>query len=242
MKKVLVILLLAVVGFYISETFFDIGFGNSHFVNNEVIKPVKDTYLQQTVQELKVANTVTSIVVNFRGFDTLGEVTVLFLSVTALGSILYKRRHHVGERSVLFSASSIVTAGSKLLFPAIVLLGAYVFIHGHLSPGGGFQGGVIIATGFLLMLLAYENYSVSHTNLAIVESLAGVTFAGVGLLGFVYGEQGTFLENFLPSGVLNDLFSGGVIPIIYIAVGFKVAAELTGVIYTVLNEKGEQNG
>jgi multicomponent Na+:H+ antiporter subunit B len=240
MKKVLVILLLAVVGFYISETFFDIGFGNTHFVQNDQIKPVKDTYLQQTVQTLKVSNTVTSIVVNFRGFDTLGEVTVLFLSVTALGSILYKRRHHVGERSVLFSASSIVTSGSKLLFPAIVLLGTYVFIHGHLSPGGGFQGGVIIATGFLLMLLAYENYSVSHTNLAVIESLAGITFAGVGLLGFMNG--GTFLQNFLPGGVLNDLFSGGVIPIIYIAVGFKVAAELTGVIYTVLNEKGEYNG
>jgi len=240
MKKILVLLLLAVVGFYIAETFFSIGFGDSHFVKNEAIKPVKDIYLQQTVQELKVANTVTSIVVNFRGFDTLGEVTVLFLSVTALGSILYKRRHHVGERSVLFSASSIVTSGSKLLFPAIVLLGVYVFIHGHLSPGGGFQGGVIIATGFLLMLLAYENYSVSHNGLSIVESLAGITFAGVGLLGFMNG--GTFLQNFLPTGVLNDLFSGGVIPIIYIAVGFKVAAELTGVIYTVLNEKGEQNG
>ncbi len=240
MKKILVILLLAVVGFYIAGTFFDIGFGNSHFVKNDAIKPVKDTYLQQTVQELKVSNTVTSIVVNFRGFDTLGEVTVLFLSVTALGSILYKKRHHVGERSVLFSASSIVTSGSKLLFPAIVLLGTYVFIHGHLSPGGGFQGGVIIATGFLLMLLAYENYSVSHTSLAIVESLAGVTFAGVGLLGYMNG--GTFLQNFLPAGTLNDLFSGGVIPIIYIAVGFKVAAELTGVIYTVLNEKGENHG
>lgn len=240
MKKILVLLLLAVVGFYVADTFTNIGFGTAPFVKSNEIKPVKDVYLQQTVQELKVANTVTSIVVNFRGFDTLGEVTVLFLSVTALGSILYKKRHLVGERSVMFSASSIVTSGSKLLFPAIVLLGAYVFIHGHLSPGGGFQGGVIIATGFLLMLLAYENYSVSHNGLAIVESLAGITFAGVGLLGFMNG--GTFLQNFLPAGVLNNLFSGGVIPIIYIAVGFKVAAELTGVIYTVLHEKGEQNG
>jgi multicomponent Na+:H+ antiporter subunit B len=241
MKKFLVILLLAVVGFYLSKTFIDnMRFGDYHFVKSEEIKPVKDAYLQKTKDELKVANTVTSIVVNFRGFDTLGEVTVLFLSVTALASILYKKRHHVGERSVLFSASNIVTAGSKLLFPAIILLGAYVFIHGHLSPGGGFQGGVIVATGFLLMLLAYENYSVSHTTLSVVESFAGITFAVIGLMGFMNG--GTFLENFLPTGVLNNLFSGGVIPIIYIAVGFKVAAELTGVIYTVLNEKGENNG
>ena len=146
MKKVVVLLLLAVVGYYTAATYFDIGFGQPHFVNGA--KPVKDVYLSQTVSTLKVSNAVTSIVVNFRGFDTIGEVTVLFLAVTALGSILYKKRHQVGERSVLFSASSIVTSGSKLLFPAIVLLGAYVFIHGHLSPGGGFQGGVIIATGF----------------------------------------------------------------------------------------------
>jgi multicomponent Na+:H+ antiporter subunit B len=240
MKKVLVILLLAVVGFYLADVFIDMGFGNSHFIESAEIKPVKDDYLQKTKEELKVSNTVTSIVVNFRGFDTLGEVTVLFLSVTALASILYRKRHHVGERSVLFSASNIVTAGSKLLFPPILLLGAYVFIHGHLSPGGGFQGGVIVATGFLLMLLAYENYTVSHTALSIVESFAGITFTIIGLMGFMNG--GTFLQNFLPTGTLNDLFSGGVIPIIYIAVGFKVAAELTGVIYTVLNEKGEQNG
>ena len=237
MKKVVVLLLLAVVGYYTAATYFDIGFGQPHFVKGA--KPVKDIYLTQTKSTLKVANAVTSIVVNFRGFDTLGEVTVLFLAVTALGSILYKKRHQVGERSVLFSASSIVTSGSKLLFPAIVLLGAYVFIHGHLSPGGGFQGGVIIATGFLLMLLAYQNFSVGHNALSLIESLAGITFAGVGLLGFMHG--GTFLENFLPTGVLNNLFSGGIIPIIYIAVGFKVAAELTGVIYTVLHEKGESH-
>ncbi len=235
MKKILIILLLAGLGFYIATTYTGIGFGEPHFKHG-----VKDTYLKQTVKSLHVANTVTAIVVNFRGFDTLGEVTVLFLAVTALGSILYKKRHEVGVRSVLFSSSSIVTAGSKLLFPAIILLGAYVFIHGHLTPGGGFQGGVIIATGFLLMLLAYRNYSVSHVILSIVESIAGITFAGIGLLGLIYG--GTFLQNFLPVGVLNNVFSGGIIPIIYIAVGFKVAAELTGVIYTILHEKGESNG
>ena len=147
MKKLIVILLLAVVAWDLGTIFYGINFGNEHFT-----KGVKDQYLEKTVTELDVANTITSIVVNFRGFDTLGEVTVLFLAATALGGILYKKRHHVGERSVLFPSSRIVTSGSKLLFPAIILLGVYVFIHGHLSPGGGFQGGTIIATGFLLML------------------------------------------------------------------------------------------
>lgn len=234
MKKLIIIVLLAVIGFYLANAFFGIGFGEPRFDRG-----VKDVYLYETVHKLKVSNAVTSIVVNFRGFDTLGEVTVLFLAVTVLGSILYRRRHDVGKRTVLFSSSKVVTAGSKLLFPAIILLGIYVFIHGHLSPGGGFQGGVIIATGFLLMLLAYESYSVNHMVLSIVESLAGIVFTGIGLTGLIMGKS--FLENFMPEGVMNNLFSGGIIPIIYIAVGLKVAAELTGVIYTVLHEKGEDN-
>lgn len=230
MKKIIILITLGVLGFYLIDIFLGIGFGTPNFSNG-----VKDLYLINSKDSLKVSNVITAIVVNFRGFDTLGEVTVLFLSTTALGGILYKRRHHVGERSVLFPASRIVTSGAKLLFPSIVLLGAYVFIHGHLSPGGGFQGGTIIATGFLLMLITYYNYSVSHNRLTIFESLAGITFIGIGLAG--YFMNGSFLENILPAGNLNSLFSGGVIGIIYIAVGFKVAAELTGIIYTVLNEK-----
>ncbi len=230
MKKFLVILILAVLGFHLFAAFSGLGFGVTRFE-----KGVKDFYLEKTVSELHVANTVTSIVVNFRGFDTLGEVTVLFLAVSAMGGILYKRRHHAGDRSVLFSSSSIVRSGSKLLFPAIILLGVYIFIHGHLSPGGGFQGGAIIATGFLLMLIAYENFSVSHNTLSYIESFAGIFFVVIGLLGFMNG--GTFLQNFLPAGILNNLFSGGVIGIIYVMVGFKVAAELTGLIYTILHEK-----
>lgn len=85
------------------------------------------------------------------------------------------------------------------------------------------------------MLLAYDDFTVSHLVLSFVESFAGIFFVTIGLLGFING--GTFLQNFMSVGTLNDLFSGGVIPIIYILVGFKVAAELTGLIYTVLNEK-----
>ncbi len=230
MKRVLVISILAVLGAYLAEALFQLDFGRQFFQNG-----VKDFYLIASPDKLKVANVITAIVVNFRGFDTLGEVTVLFLATTAMGSILYKGRHKLGERAVLFSASKIVTTGSKLLFPAIILLGAYVFIHGHLTPGGGFQGGVIIATGFLLMLLAYSDYSVSHVVLSVIESLAGITFATIGLLGMLHG--GTFLQNFMATGVLNNLLSGGIIPIIYITIGFKVGAELTGLIYTALNEK-----
>jgi multicomponent Na+:H+ antiporter subunit B len=86
------------------------------------------------------------------------------------------------------------------------------------------------------MLIAYRDFSISHNVLSVIESFAGILFVVFGLLGFMNG--GTFLQNFMGTGVLNDLFSAGVIPIIYILVGFKVAAELTGLIYTILHEKG----
>lgn len=236
MKKAIVILLLAVVGWVLVDTFFQINFGESRLGDVKQQETVGGFYLNNTVEKLSVANVVTAIVVNYRGFDTLGEVTVLFLAAAGLGSILYRRKEE-GEHDVMVlkNSSQLLRTGAKLIFPAILVLGAYVFIHGHLTPGGGFQGGAIIATGFLLMFLAYKDYHVSHNALMWFESLAGVLFVSVGIWGLI--SDGSFLQNALGTGVLNDLVSGGVIPIIYIAVGFKVAAELTGVLETLLNFK-----
>jgi len=236
MKKLLVILLLAVVAYALGTALMDVKFGESRLGNIQDEQTVGAYYLNNTPEKLSVANVITAIVVNYRGFDTLGEVSVLFLAAMGLGSILYHRpKKGEVEEAILKPSSQLIQAGSKLIFPAILVLGAYVFIHGHLTPGGGFQGGAIIATGFLLMMMAYKDYKVSHNILTWVESLAGVTFAGIGIWGLIVSQS--FLENTLPLGVLNNLFSGGIIPIIYIAVGFKVAAELTGVLETLLNIK-----
>lgn len=234
MKKLIVILFLLVIGFYLMSIFSTIPFGA------ERVAGVKDYYLKQSPEILKVANTVTAIVVSFRGFDTLGEVTVLFLASTAIGSILYRRRtKHSGlnpQREAV-EASSLVQTGAKVLFPMIILLGAYVFVHGHLTPGGGFQGGAIIATGFLLVLISYRKFFIDHNVLTWLEALAGTTFVLVGVTGLILANNNDFLENFLPTGTLNNLMSGGVVGIIYIAVGFKVGAELTGILDTLLTIK-----
>ena len=236
MKKVLVLVLLVIVGYFLTDTFNLIPFGENRIGNPQDETTVAGYYLNNTAEKTSVANTVTAIVVNYRGFDTLGEVTVLFLATTGLGSILFRRKEDEEEvERINKPSSSLMQTGSRVLFPLIALLGIYVFIHGHLTPGGGFQGGAIIATGFLLMLISYKNFKAGHTMLNWVESLAGITFVTIGLWGLLTG--GTFLENTLPAGELNNLISGGVIPIIYIAVGFKVAAELTGVLDILLNIK-----
>ncbi len=237
MKNIIVIALLLVVGFYLVDSFNYIKFGDNRLGAPSDEKTVGAYYLNNTVEKTGVANVITAIIVNYRGFDTLGEVTVLFLATTGLGSILYRRRKEgEHEERVTKESSYLLQTGSKILFPFVILLGIYVFIHGHLTPGGGFQGGAIVATGFLLMLIAYKNFKLGHNQLTWVESLAGITFVSIGMWGLITG--GTFLENsFIPKGTLNSLFSGGIIPIIYIAVGFKVAAELTGVLDILLSIK-----
>lgn len=221
MRKAAAIILLGF-GYYMVSVFLELDFGKRR-------EGVGTHYLNSTVEETGSVNAVTSIVVSYRGFDTLGEVTVLFLAATGLGAILYDKR---GKKRPRQHASMIVRTASQIIYPLIVLLGVYVFVHGHLTPGGGFQGGAIIATGVLLMFMSYRTFETSHKVLSWIESIAGITFVSIGFTGLILGH--TFLENFLPLGTPNHLFSAGIIPIIYIAVGFKVGAELTALLDNLL--------
>ncbi len=230
MKKYVAVVLLLFFGYYLLLSFLQLDFGRA----DERMAVSKD-YLHESVATNKVANVITSIVVNFRGFDTLGEVTVLFLASTALASILYRRNKpgvKVPKERILTSASHLLHIGAKVLFPISIVLGAYIFIHGHLTPGGGFQGGAVIATGVLLMILSYRKFHVNHNIVSWVESIAGIAFVAIGFTGLIFGTS--FLENVFPVGTLNALMSGGAIPLIYIAVGFKVGAELIGLLDNIL--------
>jgi Multisubunit Na+/H+ antiporter, MnhB subunit len=183
-------------------------------------------YLENTVPQTGAANVVTSVTLFYRGFDTLGEVTVLFTA--ALGvSILYfiedkKRKTRIVE------SNFVTKVGTRVVFPFILLVGAYIFMHGHLTPGGGFQGGALIATGFLLLYLAYEETSINRAKFYLVEGLGGLTYVTMGLLG--YFMKDSFLANVLPNGQLFNLLSGGIILPIYIGVGLKVGSELSNII------------
>jgi len=235
MKKYIIFILIAIVGWSLATTFKAIPFGADRRGDLDNPDRVAAYYLKHSPETLQTANSITAIVVNFRGFDTLGEVTVLFLAATGLASILYRKEDEEEVERVSLPSSSLVRTGAKILFPLILLLGIYVFIHGHLTPGGGFQGGAIIATGFLLMLITYKHFETNHNLMVWLESLAGLAFVAVGLYGlFVYGS---FLQNTHSVGTLNDLISGGLIPLIYIFVGIKVGEELTNILDILLKIK-----
>ena len=226
MRSIISIILLFVIALGIVVSLDKIPFGESK-------TRVGKYYIDRGREETGAANIVTSVVVNYRGFDTLGEVTVLFVAAIGLGAILATRREK--EKREIQPASLVLYTGCRFLFPLILLFGAYIFIHGHLTPGGGFQGGAIIASAFLLVYLGCRGRRISERGGKTVESLGGLVFIIVGLVGLALGGH-HFLSNFLPKGELNSLFSAGVIPIIYIAIGFKVGSELAGVIDNLVEE------
>lgn len=192
-------------------------------------------YALNGVQDTGSVNLVTAVVVAYRGLDTLGEVVVLFSASTAVVLIL-SLIPMSGKPS---KASPVVETTARILPGAIVLFGVYVVAHGHLSPGGGFPGGAVVASAFLLVLLGSPSIPGSSRMLTAVESIAGLTF---GLLGF-WGmfTLGQFLNsNVLPQGTPGHLISAGIIPLVSLAIGAKVASELSGIFASYRNKGGEE--
>jgi len=120
----------------------------------------------------------------------------------------------------------------------ITLYGIYVMVYGHLSPGGGFQGGVIIASGIVLLLISQRDFEVPHSFIVVLETFAGVSYVLIGLIGLFTLD--VFLGNFLPHDItqMGMLVSGGIIPIIYIIVGIKVGSEMSMIVQNLI-KRGE---
>jgi len=193
------------------------------------IERAGDQLLALNAQE-GVANAVTSVVVYFRGFDTLGEIAVLFIAALGIGLMLSEHTKDPHKEE----SSFILQKASKLLFPVIMLFGVYVMIYGHLSPGGGFQGGVIIASGVLLLLISDQNFEVPHSVISALETFAGISYVLIGLIGLLVMDK--FLGNFLPHEIseMGMLLSGGIIPLVYIVVGVKVGSEMSLIVQNLL--------
>ena len=195
-------------------------------------------YANNTPAEVGAANEVTAVVVTYRGFDTLGEVTILFVAASLIAMFLKSGNEPATDYKPR-PASVILSTAQKLLFPLIVLFGIYVFANGHLTPGGGFQGGAIIATGYLLLLMANPQRDFRHGLLNAIESTSGATYVIIGIIGAVLGLG--FLNNsILPLGHLGMLFSAGAIPVIYSFIGLKVGAELSNILHHLKEVQSEK--
>ena len=133
----------------------------------------------------------------------------------------------------------IVKRITQLMAPSIFLLGIYIIVHGHLTPGGGFAGGVLIAGCFALVVLAYGSDQAKSEarkwRATVSESLGIFLFLFIAVVGLA---QGAYLFiNFIAKtnpGLPNQLFSAGIIPICNIAIGIEVAAALFAIFITMV--------
>jgi multicomponent Na+:H+ antiporter subunit B len=203
----------------------------SGYTEQSALRPLAEHYVTRGPVELGAPNIVTGILITYRGFDTLGEVAVLFMVAASVGLLLNKNEGDLPEtgEDQRRPVSEIVATGSQVLLPVIFTFGAYVIVNGHLSAGGGFQGGAIVASGVMLMLLARPGSKLNAAALSAIESLAGVFYVSVGILGLILA--GGFLDpRFLPLGESGAFISAGAIPLISALLGIKVGAELSVII------------
>ncbi|MGP3977035.1 MnhB domain-containing protein [Streptomyces sp. 8N114] len=172
------------------------------------------------------ANTVASVNFDQRAFDTLGEQAVLFGSVLGTVVILRTTRDERRVEPAPARVPSLVRRYALLVLPVTLLTGLYIAAHGQLSPGGGFQGGVVAATALHLLYIAIDYRALqrvrSLTLFTLADAAGEAGYLLVGLGAVLSGAA--FLENVLPYGTFNTLSSGGTVPLLNAAIGVEVAA------------------
>jgi multisubunit Na+/H+ antiporter MnhB subunit len=123
--------------------------------------------------------------------------------------------------------SEVVQGIAKIVFPFIMVFGISIIFYGHLTPGGGFAGGVVLTGGFVLLLLAFgKEYTLKIFPRKVAKSLDSIGalgFLSIALLGMA---GGVFFRNFLPTGRLFSLWSGGTILFSNIMIGIKIGSAL----------------
>ncbi len=132
---------------------------------------------------------------------------------------------------------------ARLMTPFIQMFGIYIILHGHLSPGGGFPGGALIGASMILLAVVFGvnegEKRLNHDTSLVLDSLA-VFYIFIGFFGIILGA--TFLSNnaagfFL--GTPGTLFSGGIIPVLNIIIGLKVASTGKTLFYSLATQEAD---
>jgi multisubunit Na+/H+ antiporter MnhB subunit len=136
----------------------------------------------------------------------------------------------------------IVKKTTQLMAGLVFLYGIYVIIHGHLTPGGGFAGGVILAGAFILLILAngsdFINLTKEETGSTFYENLSILIVVFLAASGLLIGAKVFFL-NWFPKGTPGELISAGIIPLYNIFIGIEVAASILTIFLALIIFKEE---
>ena len=204
----------------------------SNPANNEVSR----RYIEQGMEETGAVNIVAGMILDYRAFDTLGESNVLFVAACTVIILLRvaagdrddaARRLELETDDRMYEPKDdlILQRIAAVLVPLVWMLGLYIILNGHLSPGGGFSGGTVLGAGLILYLNAFgfaktERFFTYRTFRVI--SVTALTFYAVSK-SYSFFTGANHLPSVITPGTPGMLFSAGLIPYLNIAVGLVVA-------------------
>jgi len=197
-------------------------------------------------KDRSVANAVNGITYDLRATDTFGEELIMLVAALGVATLLRTSRPDRGgeedpavedRRTRTPIAGSLRLAGAVLVAPVIVL-GCYVVTHGALTPGGGFQGGIVLAATLLLVYAAGQAFAVERVHpvsaVEVVEAVGALAFALVGVAGLV--AAGSLFANVIGLAPMGSLLSGGTVPVLSVATGVEVAGALALILTELLDQ------
>jgi len=220
---------------------------------------ISQHFITQAIEETAVPNMVTAVLADYRGYDTMFETVVIFTAGIAIIGIIGMAR--LTDRESLSPLAEtqpgdrdmIVINTCRLLIPIMQLFAFYVVAHGHHSPGGGFQGGVILGASFILWAIARDLptalQGIRPRRMIFLAALGVVIYAGTGALSLAmdaklldYSALQGLLPPAPPDAVPNEIMarSHGML-VVEVGVAFTVSAIMFG-IYTYLASAGRLKG
>lgn len=217
------------------------GFGKP---GNPIHQHVAPRYINDSASEVGVPNIVTSVLASYRGYDTLGEVTVIFTAAVSVllllgaGAVARPVRPDTLLHQAKMRSNPILLIVSSFLAAPIWIYAFYVQFHGDYGPGGGFQAGVILATAIILYGLVYGLHRAQSTEqprrVRTLIAVGLLLYAGVGLISLPLG--GNYLDySYLAPDALQGQHLG--IMLVELGVGITVAAVMITVFYSFAGRK-----
>lgn len=197
------------------------------------VNEVAERYVSQGTEETGAVNTVAGMILDYRAFDTLGESFVLFTALCTVVLLMKiggrgRRRVIVEQETVDYSRDPIVRTVCKFVIPVILVFGIYILLNGHLSPGGGFSGGAILASGFIIFAMVWGDDTARRVLPARVIKVITLCALGFYCLSKAYSffTGANHLHSVISPGIPGHIFSAGLILPLNVAVGMVVCCTM----------------
>lgn len=198
------------------------------------VNEVPQRYVEQGMEETGAVNSVAGMILDYRAFDTLGESFVLFTATCAVTLLMCaapnsKKKERKPELEVVhYDNDPIVRTVCKLVIPIILMFGIYVVLNGHLSPGGGFSGGAIMASALIIYAIVWgedkASKAIPKKAISIITLCALAFYALSKTYSFFTGAN--HLHSIISPGTPGRIFSAGLILPLNVAVGFVVCCTM----------------